>query len=213
MLNLDDLFKDQFDHPKLRYWQDLGAQHGTSPEVEVVRPRDGLGFARTAVHVTVRDANGAVVTTDVEPWEPQMVLSTVERGWRAPTSEREIERFGILLKTLFAPIETRYGDGYFSSVLVEVLQDSEFSKEPSVAELLGLIKVPPAYVSSNRADCVANIKAVLARVAQWIAGPLNYTRDDAKAILTRAVTYFLDERFSITAGRMLGLYSDDRRAN
>jgi hypothetical protein len=211
VLSLDDLFKkDQFSHPKLRYWQELATKHGTSPIVEVNRPRDGLGFAPARLRVTVRDEQGNPITDndDPEPWEPQLALATVERGWRAPDPANEAIRIGLLLKMFFSQPEMRYGDGLFSSVLVDVLRTSDFAREPVVSEVLKFISVPRPRASPSTNDCAENIKAVLARVAQLIAGPLKYPQPEAKDIIAKSVAYFLDERFSITPGKLLGLYRE-----
>lgn len=210
MLSFDDLFKtDQFDHPKLRYWQDQATKHGTLPVVEVLRDREGLGFAQARLYVTVIDREGnPVFPPDAEPWEPQLAHATVERGWRAPSISNEAVRMGLLLKMFFSQPEMRYGDGYFSSVLVDVVRDSDFSRHHKVADVLRFISVPPPLASPSRDDCTRSIKAILGRVAQLLVGPLKYTQEQAKEIFAESLAYFLDERFSITSGRMLGLYRD-----
>jgi hypothetical protein len=210
VFNVDDLFKkDKFDHPKLRYWQALATGHGVMPMVEVTRAQEGLGFAPARLNVIVNDDHGTPIT-DSEPWEPQLALTTVERGWRAPSLENEAVRFGLLLKMFFSQPEMRYGDGYFSSVLVAVLRDSDLKGAPEIAEVLKFVSVPPPLASPSKDDCVENIKAVLGRVAQHLVGPLAYTQDEAKIVVAKSLAYFLDERFSITTGRALGLYRDER---
>jgi hypothetical protein len=155
----------------------------------------------------VRDEHGNV-SENGEPWEPQLALTMAERGWRAPDLANEAVRFGLLLKTLFSPSEMRYGDGYFSAVLIDVLRDSEFAREQKVSEVLPFISVPPPKPSPSRDDCAENIKAVLSRVAQLLVDPLKYPHGEAKAVVAESLAYFLDERFSITSGRLLGLYRD-----
>lgn len=209
MLNLDDLFrKDQFDHPKLRFWQASAAKQGTTPVVEVHRPRQGLGFGPTHLYVSIQDKQGAPILADGEPWEPQLARAMVERGWRAPTAENEALRFGLLLKTSFAQPETRYGDGYFSSVVVQLLRQSDLGAVPSVSEVLRYVRVHPPNDSPSRVDCEENIKAVLATVADLLVRRLGYSVEEAKGILADALAYYLDDRFSITSGRLLGLYQE-----
>lgn len=207
MLNLDDLFrKGQFDHPKLRFWQASAERQGTVPVVEVHRPREGLGFGATHLYVSIQDKQGGPILADGEPWEPLLALATVERGWRAPTAENEAVRFGLLLKTFFSQPETRYGDGYFSSVLVQLVRGSDIGAVPSVSEVLHFVQVYPPSDSPSRVDCEENIKAVLARVADLLVGRLEYTKAEAKGVMANALAYYLDDRFSITSGRQMGLY-------
>jgi hypothetical protein len=205
VLNLDDLFqKDQFDHPKLRYWEALARKHGAAPHVEVFRPRDGFGFAPARLYVIIYDEHGEPAVTDAEPWEPLLMLATVERGWRAPDLDKETIRFGLLLKMFFSQPQMRYGDGYFSSVLVGLLRDSEFAREPAIAELLSSISVLDPGSSPSREPCEENIKAMLARVARLLVENLKYGHDAAKVVLTASLAYFLDERFSVTSRKILG---------
>lgn len=206
MFHLDELFqKDEFDHPKLRYWQALARRHGASPTVEVFRPRDGFGFAPTRLYVTVYDEDGEPVVNDAEPWEPLLMLATVERGWRAPDLDKETVRFGLLLKMFFSQPQMRYGEGYFSAVLVGFLRDSEFAREPAIAALLSSISEPGrTSPSPSRDDCEENIKAVLARVARLLVENLKYGQEEAKTVLAASLAYFLDERFSVTSRKILG---------
>lgn len=204
MLQLDDLFqKGQFDHPKLRHWQTLATSHGVLPTVEVYRPREILGFAPARLYVNIHGENRDPVN-EPEPWDPQLALATVERGWRAPSLDNEAVRFGLLLKTFFSQPQMRYGEGYFSSVLVSLLRDSEFAGDQAISELLSEIHVLDPSSSDARAECEENITAVLARVARLLVDNLKYTQDEAKQVLAASLAYFLDERFSVTSKKALG---------
>ena len=117
-------------------------------------------------------------------------------------------RIGLLLKHFFSQPESRYGDGFFSSVLVELLRDSELATHPAMRDVLRFVSVPPPMNSSNRDDCAAAIESRLADVAKLLKTDLAYEVDQAKPILADALANFVDERFSITAGRALGLYRE-----
>lgn len=117
---------------------------------------------------------------------------------------------GTLLKTFFSQPEMRYGDGYFSSVLVEVLRDSDLAREQNISDVLRFVSVHPPAASPSRDDCAENIKAVLGRVAQLLVGPLKYPQGEARTVVAESLAYYLDERFSITSGRLLGLYRDQK---
>lgn len=209
MLNPDDLFNDQnqADHPKLRRWQMLAGQHHSPPVVEIERPREVMGFGPARICVSLRGADG-IPWTECEPWEPQLALATFEKGWRAPDTDKESVRIGLLLKMLFAQPETRYGDGYFSSVLIDELRNGGFAHDASIASLLRYISVSQPEPSQERNDCAENIKAVLSRIARLLVVNLKYPQDEAKGILAKGLAYFLDERFSIRRGRTLGLCRD-----
>jgi hypothetical protein len=173
--------------------------------VEVFRPRDGFGFAPARLYVTVHDEHGEPVVNDAEPWEPLLMLATVERGWRAPDLDKETVRFGLLLKTLFSQPQRRHGEGYFSAVLVAFLRDSEFAREPAIATLLSSIgELGQPSSSSSWEDCEENIKAVLAQVARLLVEDLRYAHHEAKTVLAASLAYFLDERFSVTSRKILG---------
>ncbi len=217
MLNLDDIFefeKDQSDHPKLRYWKALAAKHDQRPVVEVVRPRDGLGFAPARMRVILLDEQGARVKSksakNSEPWDAQLALATVELGWRALDDESEMIRFGLLFKVFFSQAEMRYGDGFFSSVLVHALRAGSIGRQKPVAEVLRFISVPPPATSLAKKECEEIIKSVLAKVARLLVKRVDYSSKHAKEIIALSLAYFLDERFSITPGKLLGLYASKR---
>lgn len=208
MLHLDDLFTSApLDPPKLRDWKARAAKSKVPPTVEVRRERQGLGFAPAELCFTADDDRGEALS-DAEPWDAQLALSTLEVGWRAPEPTLETVRLALVLRSLFMPIETRHGGSYFTPALVSFLRDSEFAQEAPVSQVLKFVRVHEIPASPPIEDCKESIRAVLVRVAKLLTEALRYPQPEAKAILANAVGYYLDDRFSIGAGQVLGLYRD-----
>lgn len=207
MLNLDDLFSTQtpYDHPKLRYWRSLLQRHSQAElRVELRRERDGLTFLPASLYVSAVAPDGTVLSCDQEPWEDELNLTLVREGFRAPNEENEAMRFGLMLRHLFRPIETRFGDGYFNAVLIDYLKASGFADHPEVKAKLDAIHeyTPPQSSAAN--DCRERLRSVLVQCARWLVDNLKYQRATAEDILGGAVAYYLDERYSITNRRLMG---------
>ena len=207
---LDEFFAtESYDHPRLRFWRAMAQKSGVDPPtVEVVREFDGLSYGPAELYVTFTDSTGAPVHQDREPWDARLDLALMEQGWRAPAPENEAARFELALKHLFSSAESRFGDGFFSSVLVVFVAQSAFAKVEAIRDLLTLIREPPPSKDSPSAsECAELIKSALAGAAQMLKAKLKYPQESAEAILVRAMVMYLDARFSITSGRNLGLYA------
>jgi hypothetical protein len=177
------------------------------PTIEVVREFDGLSFGPTTLYVTFSDLAGSPIQQYPEPWEARLDLALMEQGWRAPSQQNEAVRIELALKHLFSSAESRFGDGFFSSVLGKFVAQSAFAKAEAVKQLLSLIREPaPSKDSQFVGDCEQMIVNALGIAAKLLKDKLRYSLDEAEAILVDAMAKYLDERFSITAGINLGLY-------
>jgi hypothetical protein len=101
------------------------------------------------------------------------------------------------------PIATRFGDGYFNSVLVYLLRQGPFADHSALAETLGSIHEYPA-AGGSKGDCEELIDHELGVAAQELMG-LYADRTVAEDILAGAITQYLDDRFHVTDRRLLGL--------
>jgi hypothetical protein len=102
-----------------------------------------------------------------------------------------------------------FGDGYFNAVLVDLLKDSDLTRYPAISEVL-----EQAYTNHPSREgkgfdkynlCREMIADAISGRARELTGPLNYPEDEAKQILVTALARYLDERFSVSNRRRLGL--------
>jgi hypothetical protein len=190
-------------HPRIRAWDQWRQAPGiTAVEVEVRREREGLvvGPARLFVSFLRKDT---VEKLDETEWDLELDqwLVSVARA-KGPHLASEKIRFSLWLRAHFLSALRRYGDGYFSAVLLDLVRE-DFAKVPEVAEVLGQIH-KYAEVSSSAAlqDCRLDIQGALGMVGAAIASL--HDADHAWDILGGALARYLDERFSVTNRKLLG---------
>lgn len=191
-------------HPKARYWR-RRFEPGVRAICEVRRPRDGLTFKPAKIYVTFYKGDSEL-DTDGDDWDPELDAELVRQGVRAKDRGNEALRFGLLLNKLLARAESRHGDGYYSSVLIDHIRNSPLGRCKPIEDILPKISVPaPDRTSSSYRDCKDEIFECLATVGKALVGGLHYSDAEAEYILPSAVANYLDERFSITNAALLGL--------
>lgn len=203
MLDLDALFAPKpYDHPKLRDWRSR-KEAGDTLTVEVRRPREGLVALPAVIYMKITAPGGKSVT-EREPWEYHLDVGLVEDHVRAVNRENEGERFGLLLRELLRPIESRFGDGFFNGVFLELVRSSGLAHHQALAAVLEAVSAKPVRPRGEKEDCADRIRAALSQCATWLVNSLNYGRSEAEEILAGAVAGYLDERFSVTSRRLMG---------
>jgi hypothetical protein len=210
MSGLDEYFNGDGDwagHPKLRFW----ANYHQRPEVEkaefeVRRSRQGLTFRPAKINMHFYDRAGDEVYCDSEDWDDDLNTGLVRLGIKAITPENEEERFALALRTAFGKPVYRFGEGYFNSVLITHLRESPFAGYPAVAEVLRQVTVAPLESRSHSySDCSDMIDLAIRGRAHELVKDLHYERTQAEEILAGALARYVDERFSVTNRRSLGL--------
>lgn len=210
MSDLDSYFKidkrERDSHPLIR----LLDRHQGKPEfgtanVQINRPRAALGFEPARLSLLFFNKQGQMYDSKTEFWDADLNDALVDRKIRALDESNEVQRFGLGLAAALGPPENRYGDGFFSAVLMLVVDQSPFAKMDPVRELRRYISTNRPYEGSHAAEeCSVMIQATLQDRWLELRRKLGYDKSDAERILARALTYYLDERFSITDGRKLG---------
>jgi hypothetical protein len=210
MSGLDEYFNGESDwegHPKLRFW----SEYRQRPEVakarcELHRPREGLAYRPAKIYLHFYDQVGNEIFCDFDDWDDDLNTGLVRQGIRAIAPENEEQRFALALRTAFRKPVYRFGEGYFNSVLITHLRDSPFATYSAVAEVLGQVTVsPPEVRSQSRSDCSEMIDLAIKGRAHELLRDLHYQRNQAEEILAGALARYLDERFSVTNRRRLGL--------
>jgi hypothetical protein len=199
---LDELFANKTEPPpppETRRWEAVAK--GRRMVCEFLRRRDGLSWGPARIQVMFPD-------TDLPPeqtvlWDLPIDDWLLAHRVRAITPKNEAERFGYRLDALFEPIEDRYGDGYFNSVLITYLKGSDFASRPNLGEKLRAVLEYPPHQSQTAADCLERITRVLAATAQTLIS-LYTDRAQAEGILCDAIAYYLDDRFNISTRAALG---------
>ncbi len=193
-------------HPRIKAWKAYRKQTGVDRVVvEVKRDRDGLNLLPARLFVSFLGKNRELIRLDEAPWEAELDSWLIDEE-KAPavSVENEKLRFSLLLKPEMRPIVTRYGDGYFNAVLMVVLQDGPFSTHPEVAAVTPYVhENQPA--GGSKQDCQELIEHVFTLFAKKLLALYGGNREVAEDILGGAIARYLDDRFSVTNSKILGL--------
>lgn len=210
MTNLDDFFDQSIDvqHPRLRNWQQQLSQPGTSAYLELYRARSEFGQSQPEFSVQfVEDGNPN--TSEVVTWDDDLNAGLIQLGVRAADTEQEAERFALGLRAGLRKPEREFGDGYFNAVLVDFLRDRDLARHEQIAEILKHVHANSPHRQGTPQDrytiCRDLIDHAVRGRARELTEQLNYPREEAKEILVSAIAHYLDDRFSVTTRRQMGL--------
>ena len=210
MTTVDDFFSKPIEslHPRLRNWKTRLAETGTSATLEVYRPETELGQSQPEMNLQFAK-DGNLLPLETVSWDDDLNVGLIQLRVRAATPEQEAERFALGLRAALRKAEREFGDGYFNAVLVELLKDSGFTKHAKIAEILKHASATRPHREGGVFDrytiCHDMIAdAIRARLPELI-DPLGYPQEEAKRILVSALARYLDERFSVSSRRRLGL--------
>ena len=209
---LDSYFRHQIaetcGHPLLRVVESAAKR----PEVkriavEVVRPKDLLGFKPATIYLHLLGESGEdVQPCQKEDWDDLLNTALIEGGIRAISLENEKLRFSLGLWAALQVPETRFGDGYYNGVLVHHIAHSPFVRYPEVESVLKHIYrdgIDPSF--RTYAECRDQIDAAIGGRARELAEELKYQIPEAEQVLAAAVAQYLDERFSVSNRKLMGL--------
>ena len=210
MPDLDNYFKmdktERDSHPLVRLLdvQQQKPEFGTA-RVQIIRSRAALGFEPAQLSLRFFDKRDRMYDYKTEAWDAELNDALLDRKILATDEFNEIQRFGLGLAAALQYPENRYGDGFFSAVLMLVVDQSPFARMEPVRKLRPYISTNKPFDGGHSAeDCSMMIQAALQDRWLQLRKHLSYDKTDAERILAGALAYYLDERFSITDGRKLG---------
>jgi hypothetical protein len=212
MTKLDDFFRAQTEplsHPRLRNWKARLERPGTTATVEVFRPESLLGVSSAVMNVEFTEL-GSPPHLETVAWDEDLNDGLIRLGVRASSTEQEAERFALGLRAAMRKAQRRFGDGYFNSVLVDLLRDSDIAADPRIAELFeqaAAVAIPQSRESRGDKGyrlCREMMEDAIRGRARELTDHLHYPLDEARGILVAALAHYLDDRFSVTARRRIG---------
>jgi hypothetical protein len=202
--DLDALFEGEKTelHPKARAWLKR-IQNGEKAIVEVVRQRDVLSYRPPRLSVTFGSSD-----VQDDPWDASLNEALVAARVRAKSAENEALRLALMLSEWFERPARRFGDDYFNSVLIEYLKRGPLQQLPAVADILREVHAyAPSRDGRSYKDCFDEVHGIFVRGARTLT-ELAYSRSEATPILAQATAQFIDDRFSITHRKALGLWAE-----
>lgn len=205
-MSIDEFFRAEgvsSSHPLLRYVSQR-LKSGDRAVFELYRPREVLGFRKARIVIHFIQADKEVDYKD-DDWDDDLNTSLISLGIKSRTSDEEKDRFALGLRAALRKPEKRYGDGYFNAVLVQYVREKDFQKIKEMRQVLKQIPQTPPHQGRSYHDCVEMIDAAIRGRAVELSEKLHYEIPEAWDILAGALARYLDERFSVTNRRLLGL--------
>jgi hypothetical protein len=205
MTTLDDLFRapaNTLPHPRLRDWK-RRRDAGATAKLELYRPATALGLAQTEMNLHF--AEDGKQTLETVAWDDDLNTGLIQLKVLSVDADQEAERFALGLRGALRKAGREFGDGYFNSVLVELITDSDLTHYPEIAEVLKhSTALRPDREGKAYTFCREMIADAISGRAHELKG-LGYEEEEAKRILVQALARYLDERFSVSNRRRLGL--------
>jgi hypothetical protein len=174
---------------------------------ELDRPRESIGFRPAKIRIRFR-SNGREIESKEDIWDDDLNEVLLDAKVRSANFGSEKERFSLGIRTALRRVEKRFGDGFFNAVLVRWVVESDFRDHPEVAKVAeALTRFPEnqAHESSYYVECRERIEAAIRGRGIELVDKLGYGIPEAWDILAGALARYLDERFSVTNRRRLGL--------
>ena len=198
-----DTTKNEFQHPRIAEWGSLVKNDAISLKCEIYRKRDGLRLSSPKIYLRRTTKNTGITTVDSEEWDEVLNLWLIDNNVQAVNQENEGLRFYLRLRRMLQRAEHRYGDGYFNAVLIEVV-NRDFSSDDRIMEMLKVVSTMKAGQGISYAPAIEMIESAIKDCAAYLI-KLGYSLEIAKSILTNSLALYIDERFSVTNRKLLGL--------
>jgi len=192
-----------FTHPLLKLLA-TRLSVGILAKVELVLPPPLTGYQKAKIYVHLFEGEQEIDCKS-EEWEDDLNAGLVDLGIRSIAIDVETDRFALALRSAFRKLENRVGDGYFSAVLVQFVAENEFRDHPDISETLKHIPHSPPHRGKNYDMYIEMVRDAIRGRGVELKDKLGYEVSQAVDILAGALGRYLDERFSLTRRRLLGL--------
>lgn len=192
-------------HPRLQAWEDILANPRAKIELEVFRPRTAFGLVQSEMNLHIA-TDGQRQPLETLLWDDELNVGLIQMGVQAVDDANEAERFALGLRAAFRKAERDFGDGFFNSVLYQFVSESGLASDPAILDILKhAYALGPNLESKKYGPCRELIEVAIAGRMHELTEELDYEPVRARDILVAALARYLDERFSVSNRRALGL--------
>jgi hypothetical protein len=176
--------------------------------MEVYRPKGEFGPRKPELYVQFYE-NGKETQLDQVPWEDDLNTGLIGLKVKSRSPQQEAERFALGLRAAMRRPEREFGDGYFNAVLVELITESGLTEDREIAEVMEYTYANKPHREGGAFDRYTICRDLIAHAigdrAKELRNALEYSEEDTVRILTSALARYLDERFSVSSRREMGL--------
>lgn len=161
-------------------------------------------ISRAELYV-LRQENGKDQKPEQFDWDDELNAGLIALGVKARSIEEEGERFALVIRAALRKVERHYGDGYLNAVLMDLIDESNLSKGGEIAEVRKHIYTNSPDHSRSYEKCRELIANEIGGRAAELRDKLDYKPEELKAVMTKSLAIYLDERFSVSSRRKFGL--------
>lgn len=208
MVSLNDIIKDAKPavHPLVSDWKRrLAAGPAT---LEIYQQVKGIGATKTDIILQFTE-HGHALPKEVFAWDEDLNAGLISLAIKAVDAEQEAQRFALALRGHMRKIEREFGDGYFSAVFVEFLRGMDVATDPVLSSVLSHTRhVVPPHPSKSENYCREKIASEIRNRYVELTDDLKYTEAVAQKILVKMLALYLDDRFSVSSRRRMGLLKE-----
>jgi hypothetical protein len=190
-------------HPLLRFVA-ARLKTGDAAKIELHQPPTAMGYRKAKIYVHLYQGEQEY-DSKADDWDDDLNTGLVRLGVCAISADQEKDRFALGLRAAFRKPEKRFGDGYFNAVLVEFVRESDFAGRAETSEVLQHIYVARPHRGSGYEDCRQMIRDAIHGRGLELTKDLGYGVEEAVDLLSGALARYLNERFSVSRRRLLGL--------
>lgn len=203
MSAIDDFFNSNQEqtHPLLRSVA-AGLAEDVEYQLDLQSESYLVGLSRVKMFVSVVSQPG-IPPTEYD-WSKELNSGLIQMRIRAVDDKTEAFRFALILRDSMEEIENRHGNGFFNSVLVDLVRDSGLDEDEDIREMLNEAVVNPTNRSGGYEICRDSIALAIRGRAKELTQHLGYSEAQAKVILNKAISMYIDDRFSVTSRRQMG---------
>lgn len=211
-MTTSQLFSDlpaEYLDPRVQLWNDRLAASGNVARLEVDWPSYDIERLPPELTIHLTRDDGCDVPSEPMPWDDDLNRILINRSVRALDANQEALRASLVLRGALRRASLEVGDGYFNGVFFQVLKELGLANGPVLKPLvdeLDYIHIIDEYPPSDRyVRCSRMIQTALQTVASDLTRRLDYSREEAEAILVAGLIDYIDRRFSVSIRRQQGL--------
>jgi hypothetical protein len=144
-------------HPRVRSWKSRLTRPGVSATLEVSPHERDFGSPPREMHVQFIEGETLLPLESVA-WSDELNDGLINLGVRGADTEEEAIRFALGLRAAFRIAERAFGDGYFSSVLVDYVKNSDLRTWPEMEKVLPYIGTNAPHREANTHDAYSTCR-------------------------------------------------------
>ncbi len=169
-------------------------------EVRFSFPKDPLEMSEAGFEFEYKQNDDSTHQIRKCKWYETLEEELLKRGIQVVSLKQEALRCGYHLRSNLKTSDILYGKSLTNITLRDFIEE-RFGDLPPIKNIVEQIKHFQADENPNSSDCQNYIKSCINGLGNSLVWQLKYNNNEAFQILVGAVTYLLDQRYSISISK------------